>query len=345
MKISDFTPLIRLKGSSLSFGSSGRTAASAPTLNDLGLSPGQIIKARITGFTPRGQALLEINGQTLTAQSRVALPATGEVWLEVKQAGDTVWLGLAERKGAIQELLSRLLSDSGSLKQSIEILTTLTATAPEQLDPELQKAVDLLFQHLGQNAVSDKPEVDKLLKMLSWLNSDRGKEQLALPAGRPPLLSGLERLSATLELFQQLNSLPPQADQSSYYMFPCFFAGGAGWGEWIFSLDRETKENVNEGSAYALSFFLNMSRLGEVHLQMNANRNSSLTGMISLSDEEARQHVESHLPEFVLALKNLGYDPVKLYCRSAPGSLAGELKQFLLEKGGLKPFTILDVTA
>ncbi len=325
------------------------------------LAPGQLLLARVVGMAEGGRALLSIMGQTVTAESSVPLRAGEEVWLEVKQGGERPWFQLADKKVAAYEVLRTMLADAPALGRALrglQELAGLPQTAPAG-------RLDSLLTTMASMAMDGRPAPEAVVHLLAWLHgfgSAPGKgqspqrldQQLAdalatvsqtgdsLAAS--PKATELARLAGFLEQLGLLNAHPSSHDQSSFFMFPCFFSGAAGWGEWLVSLDQKGRGTSGQPPTMALEFFLEMSRLGDVHLRFTL-AGQGVQGEIDLSDDEIRAHVEALLPELTAALEKLGYSPPTIHCRTSPRRHMEHLKEAMADQARLRDSTLFHFTA
>jgi nitrogen regulatory protein PII-like uncharacterized protein len=320
--------------------------------DNLPFAPGQLIKGTVAGFTGDGKVLLDVGGQTVTARTLVPLTLGSELWLETGKGGSFPLLTLAAKKGAVQDFLKLLISGaplpssnekglSGLLLSSLlpglapdatvggQIMTgsVIAATSGGESFPEAIKILTLL---LGGSS-GPQMEISQLLDTIDQ------KESTLKPALQP----AAEKLVKILAAHQEINSQPPQTTDRNFLLFPCFFAGNAGWGEWIFSMEKEA--DPARGEVYSLSFFLEMSRLGPLALQATiANR--TITGQILLESEKAKSHVEDNVQELAHILEKQGYHPVSFTCRVNKENIVSQLKEALEEKAAIRRFSILDVS-
>ncbi len=320
-------------------------------------SQGQLVKGEVLGVSPEGKVLLSIGGQTIEAQSEVALRAGASLWLEVKQE-EPLWLGLADKKGSAQEFLRQYFADPTAMGRGLRALLTL-AFQPLP-GSELAGGADFL-QALAGTAVGREADVGQLLRLLSLLGGspegaagegalpEKLSELLRLldlaerPLAEQAMTSSLHKLATLLELQRELNALPSPANQSLFLLFPCLFAMGAGVGQWLFTLDSERERGAG-GPGYTLSFFLEMSRLGEVQVQVTV-RGDSLAGEFIVGSESAQGHLEAQLPALVEPLESLGYRPISLSCRLGKTGLLEPLKKGIEQALKLEAVRLVDLTA
>lgn len=337
-------------------------------LESLQLTAGQLVRGRVVDLLGQGKVLLNIEGRMLSAESHVAMQEGQELWLEVKGSGDKPWFALAGKKAAVREVLRLLLADTQSIGKSGRSLLNLADLPKDAVAPELNARLTELLGKFTDNAVGGRPEAEKIIRLLNWLGVGQshgggkrfspqhfgrqladileglvssGSGRVAGPGGE---FASLEKLAGLLETLHQLNSQPVSSDQDLFFLYPCFFSGAAGWGEWLVSLDREGLEDGRQqGSVVSLEFFLEMSRLGELHLQLSMH-GKTLRGELALATDAARQHLQEQLPELTGALEGLGYQSVQIGCCLSTDSLLQKMKISLEEKARLRPDNLFHVT-
>lgn len=322
------------------------------------LAAGELVRGKITGLTPEGKVLLTIGETTVEARSEVALKVGGEFWFEVRQGGDEPWLALAEKKGAAQEVVRLMASGSPSLTRLLPALTTLLEQG-ETLTPGLRAQLMALLPALTATAQDAEPAPEKLLMLLSSLQGEQGAvgskapllDQLAgllaeLPAEGDEATGGAAmaagRSHALLTAMTASNQQVPAQHQPLFWLFPCFFAMGEGAGSWL--LQTAAEEGPAGESNYTLSFFLDMSRLGELQLQVTV-QGEQVAGVFYLADEVAVGHLRRELPELKERLAALGYQVGAFSCTVARERLLPALKNAVEQAAGLAPTRLLDVKA
>lgn len=369
IKIGDLFPIKGVNPGPLDTGVSGRIETPVSGLSSRPhLEAGQLIKARVLSSVQDGKIVLDIRGETITARSQAALKSGNDVWLEVKQTGATPWLTLAGKKGMVVEFLRMALSDNPIIGQTVKNLPGMIPTGQEQAALKVSQELEQLLSGFLENTISEKPDARKLLEMVSWISAagsggkSRGafftrlgelftkmvataRKQGGKADGPAGIGQGLEKLSNMLEMHCRLNSQPVSRDQTPFFIFPCFFSGDAGWGEWIFSMDQEDDSgNGTQQERYTLSFFLDMSRIGDVRLKITLV-DKALQGEFLMAGKTAVSHMEKCLPDLIRILEKMGFGPVTFSCHVAKTDLFQEFRATLQESADLGSFSILDVTA
>jgi hypothetical protein len=324
------------------------------------LSQGRLVKATVLSSLSDGQTLLSVAGKTLTAQSLVPLKAGQTLWFEVLQDGAQPLIALAGKKGAVVDLL-RLLPSFSQAGQIADKLPQLL----QALQPKLAAEIEQFFRLYSESAIGAEPDPAKILKnamalgLFDKLQQGAGdnkllKQQLlelfelqVQKSGAGVLNSaeeakGLGRVLKFFEAFAQVNNQPLAPDQQNFLLFPCFFSGASGWGQWLFSFTQK-EEQADSRQTYGLSFFLELSNLGELHLQVNL-RGKALQGVFSVHDAAVSKHMAKNLGGLSRTLKNLGFHPVNLSCQMAQVANMQKLKEKLVELTEAEAFALVDLT-
>ncbi|MDH3392666.1 MAG: hypothetical protein OEL66_01570 [Desulfobulbaceae bacterium] len=331
----------------------------AKPANALALTAGTIVKGTVLEYTGDGKALLDIGGRTVTAQTLVTLKPGSELLLEVKEGGTTPWLALAGKKGVAQEIVRLLFTEGANLTKAVALLTGSEKTAtPSTLPPALLEAINNLHQEVAATATGDKAETNKLTQLLALLRPTDTQtspaplgqrisstlQQLAgqIDSDRAPATE-LQTMAKFLDAHQQLNAhhagKPPD-----FLLFPCFFAGNAGWGEWMFQMEEENGKGEEKQTTCSIDFFLQMSQLGDIRLKVFL-KDSTIRGDFFVGTDSARTHLNKTLPQLVTILEGHDYHPVSLTVHPSAENLFHSFKRELEEKTNLKPFALIDVTA
>jgi hypothetical protein len=147
-------------------------------------------------------------------------------------------------------------------------------------------------------------------------------------------------LTEIIEAHYQVNSKPLAENEPVFFLFPCFFTGKEGWGEWMFA----SEDTATASQGFTLDFFLEMSRLGSISIHVTCQDNA-LSGEFRVSKHGVSGHVEEHLPELQTILQNIGYHPVSLKCREYDHDIYQELQKKITSHAGLHKFALVDVKA
>lgn len=329
----------------------GQPAVAGKSQDNLPFAPGQLVKGTVAGFTGDGKVLLEVGGQLVTARTMVPLTPGSELWLETGQSGSLPLLTLAAKKGAVQDFLKLLISGTPfaapNSRGVSDLLSALLPGQASQASAGEQVLAGSLIAAASDGEAS--PAAIKTLTLLLGSTAGSPQEIAELLAAfeqkasgpQPGLEPGTDKLVKILAAHQQINSHPPQANDQNFLLFPCFFAGNSGWGEWLFSLEKQAGKD--RGEQYGLSFFLEMSRLGPVALQATIS-GRAISGQFLLASEKAGAHMADNIQELVQLLGRQGYHPVGFTCRVKREQMISQLKQALQEKAAIQRFSLLDVS-
>jgi hypothetical protein len=288
----------------------------------------------------------------------VALKPGSALWLEVQQT-EPLWLRLADKKGATQEFIRQYFTDPSAMGKGLQALLGLAVPDAEQgggvlqnfanaaMGPEADpgRVIRLLAMLGGGITAEDNgpgqgsPETGKLQDLLALLAEDRGGVLGKSTA------TAMQKLGQLLELQGELNARPASAQQTQFLLYPCLFAMGAGVGQWLFTQDGGEEQAAPGGErGYTLSFFLEMSRLGELQVQLRV-RGQALQGECLVSGEPVREHLAPQLAELEALLGKLGYGPVHFSCRVAKTGMLESLKGGIEAVAQLGSVRIVDLEA
>lgn len=312
------------------------------------LDPGTLLKGRVVSIDAAGLLTVATDLGSFKATSAAVLDVGREFWFQVVQPGTNPTLAEAGKANAVLNLLRVLLPEMLS-GDSATALAGANATPKEQA-AELTPDDLRLIRLLADNAIDGKPDPGKLIKVLSQLElSGPGFEKRPDPetTGRlPPLRDidspALQKLVRLLESHAAVNQQPAAATGGDYFLFPVFFAEQAGRGEWLFSYEQGGSE-AGSAEVTAISFYLAMTQLGDIHLQITSRPNA-LSGVFTLTSEDAADHVRQQLPQLTAALQPLA-DSIAITCRTAQFDCLKVLKDELMAKVGVERFALVDVKA
>jgi len=317
----------------------------------LAFGQGQLVRGEVKGLNQEGEFLLESGGQIFAARSEVELKPGSALWFEVQET-EPLWLRVADKKGAAQELLRQYCADPAAMGKGLRVLLGLALLADSESSLAAQAAA---LQNFATAAIGPEADSGRIIRLLAMLGGGTDVEKFhqlvaLLGEDRGELLgkanaASLQKLALLLELQDELNALPVSTRQAQFLLFPCAFVMGAGVGQWLFSLDRGEDQTVTgEDRGYTLSFFLEMSRLGEIQIQLRA-KGKTLQGECVVSNEAVREHLAPQLVELEELLGKLGYESVHFFCRVARVSMLESLKVGLETAAQLGNVRIVDLTA
>jgi hypothetical protein len=321
----------------------------APDRQAVSLTPGQLFKGRVLRVEPNGRVVLAVNEELVTARTPLKLAEGSEHWLEVRRGGAEPWLALAGRKGAAGELLRLLAAEESGRGKALELL--LAGGDREQLPAAASSLLQGVAGLLAESAAGGEADPARIILAFLLLRSPSDKKEeggflrrrladlLTVLPKEAAARKGGEKLDRILAAMEEMNGQPAAA-ADRFFLCPCLLAGGAGWGEWLFTPD-DPGETAGE-AGYQLSFFLRLSRLGELHLQLTV-RGEAVLGTIAAASVEARQHLEASLEELTGLLQRLGFERVHLACRLAERHLLQELQETLRRRIGLAPLALVDL--
>jgi hypothetical protein len=356
LKISKNFPTKNIKLPSKSFSPAAlqKTGLSKPQ----SLNIGQLLKGTVVDLVGGNKILLEVKGQQLTARTEVPVKIGSELWLEVKDNGPVPHLAIADRKAAIHDLIRLFSANSSPLSNLQQNLGQSDSLQGQELaklldffepflvnslgkDKDLFKILDslLFLKGISQPARGDKNENSKL-KFLSNLLDNR-INQTGTGSTEKGGLVKLKQFVQLIETIQQINS----SAKEDMFIFPCLFEQNAGAGQWIFSSDKdEDGKEADSSQPYSVDFFLNMSKLGDIHLQTEVS-NDNVKGIIWVSDEKIQKYLQNLLPELSELLANTGFGSVNFSCRYSKNHMIQDLKSTLEEKSGIRPSGMINVRA
>ncbi len=335
MKISDTHIPPHLAGKTAS--ADGHKAATPTDTASIELSPGQLVKGVVTGITEDGKILLNIAGQSLKAISMVPLEPGRELWLEVGRGGNPPTVFLAGKKGAVQEFFRLFLANSQFFQQGkATLLSEVSSFLADNSDNALLGKTLLTAILSATQDGQASPQSVRILTALLGANSmtAQGKETDILKSA--PFIDAVRQ---SISSHQEINQQPLLQDTENFFLFPCFFSGQSGWGEWLFSMEKQNKAAAEH---YRLSFFLEMTHLGPVTL-MASIQDKAIHGEFTLQTEKARQHLSVCLDELVTTLKTQGYTTVMFSCLLGKKELIQHFKETLEKKTGTEHFALVDI--
>jgi len=321
-----------------------KASSSGPGQAGQGQDPGTLLKGRVVGVDSEGLFTITSGQGTFTASSAKTLAIGQEFWFQLVSGADKSVLVEAGKTQSVLNLLRVLLPEM--LASRAEALPALLGG---EARPELTPSEGRLLQWLTANVVDGKPDPAKLIKFLASLSSGTplvGGEE-AMPSDQSAPFVGestspaLQKVLRSLELHAAVNQQPSPVAGGEYFLFPVFFAEQAGRGEWLFSYENHGDQEG--GAETSLSFYLTMTQLGDIHLAINS-RAKTLSGLFTLTDQEATDHVRQQLPSLIEVLRPYA-DTVTIRCRTGQFSCLQTIKEELMAKAGLAYFGLVDCKA
>lgn len=295
---------------------------------------GQLLKGRVVSVGAGGLLTIETEGGSLTATATGTVPVGQELLFEVVKGGASPLLAEAGKANAVLNLLRVMLPGMFGVSGA---------------DTELgqDKTVRAFLEGHALNGQPDPVKLAKTMSQFSQSQSGDGKQLLPSIAVRGEVESlATQKMSHLVEAHAMVNQTGGGRVESDFAIFPVFFAEQAGKGEWLFSFDRSEEGADGSGAEIAtLSFYLAMSRLGDIHITLTTGPQSVL-GVISLSSDDAAEHVRLHLPPLAQAIEALTGAATVITCRSGPVDCLKALKDDLTSRLGLVDrYALVDLRA
>jgi hypothetical protein len=75
----------------------------------ISLHPGQLFRGEVLGEDGKGHTLLKVGGEIISTRGLLSMTVGQQLWVEVKEVGDSPLFALASAKGAIHELLRSIM--------------------------------------------------------------------------------------------------------------------------------------------------------------------------------------------------------------------------------------------
>ena len=149
-------------------------------IDKMSLQPGQLFRGEVLGEDANGHLLLKIGGEIIATRGLVSMMTGQQVWVEVKDVGDSPLFALATAKGAVHELLKNIMEvrpavltqEKGDASVASEFQTSLASSKEMSFVPSLVP--------LQESGILPR-ETTQLLKAI-----------LALPKAEIPPLSAVE---------------------------------------------------------------------------------------------------------------------------------------------------------
>lgn len=331
MKIGDFLPADLTRFKQLYQAGTARQVADAAKGM---LDPGQLLKGRVIEIDTTGMLTVETEFGSFKAASASELPVGREFLFQVVQGGNAPLLAEAGKANAVLNLLR-------------VVLPGMSVLSGVGLDLTQEESVRAFWEG---HAMDGTPDPVKLVKTMAQFSQSQPFDKNSML----PLIEGKgstetiasQKMSQLIEAHSMINQAGGGHIDCDYAIFPIFFAEQAGKGEWLYSFDRrEGGATGVEGGTSNLSFYLAMSRLGDVHIDLTT-RPQLMSGVITLAGEEAAEHVRQHLQPLVQALEKVTESTVILTCRSGPVDCLKDLKDDLISRLGTNGhYALVDLKA
>ncbi len=309
------------------------------------LTPGQVISGRVISQTPDGGVVVQTDSGIFSARTLTPL-AMGQLVFEVLPDGRSL-TPLPADKGVLSLLrlmLPLLAKTDNPLTTAINLPESVSYTIGPTPEP-LKLTAQMAAINQGKAGLSEfiktsaplkdmPPDIlllSKILEAHGRINSGWAEESSQTQPHKP----GSPDMASPSQPIRQ----PP----NNFLLFPVFFQGNNGWGEWLFSFEGQSSKGQDKEGGYGLSFYLTMSRLGDVHLDLRSE-GQHLRGVFSLSNEGAADFLRAHLPELQEVLTPL-FQQTNLQCVSKETNLMRRLKDELIDKShpGNRPMALLDL--
>lgn len=303
---------------------------------------GQILKAKVLDWSPKGTAQLLINGRKISAKTPMLLKAGQDVDLKVIQEKDSV----------ILKLISPARKISTSRISSLINLFSKNGTPSDITGSKAVQVKDLLYDMALKSDKPDRNFLPKLIEKsgLMWEKKvgtalEISKPQDVMKAGLEQLLkqdikavmfkeaatpasggaegarSQVSGISAafleTLESFQILNQ---NTSESGRFLlpFPVFSEDAFQFGQLLIDTGSQSKKDTGdkENRLIRISFFLNMTDIGPLRADFSVLR-KNITGRFLLQDKATCEYVAGMLPELENRLLAIDYQVGQVECAVA----------------------------
>ncbi len=315
----------------------------APNTVSAKLTPGQVISGRVISQTPDGVVMVQTDSGIFSARTLTPL-TMGQISFEVLPDGQNL-TPVSTDKGVsslLRLILPLLTKADNPLTAAVNLPESVGYTIGPKPEP-LKLTAQMAATNQGKAGLSEfintssplkdiPPDIlllSRILEAHGRINSGQAEE--SSPAHRP----GSKNIA--------LSGQPQNPAPNNFLLFPVFFQGDNGWGEWLFSFEGQNSNGQDKEGGYGLSFYLTMSRLGDVHLDLRSE-GQSLRGVFSLSNEGAADFLRAHLQELQEVLTPL-FQRTNLQCVSRETNLMRHLKDDLINKSppGSMPMALLDL--
>ncbi|MCG8563508.1 MAG: flagellar hook-length control protein FliK [Desulfobacterales bacterium] len=290
----------------------------------------RLVTARVISLLPKGGVRLEINGQTLTAQTGLSLEKGEELQLRVSETRNSLVLNLQappkSHRGNntlfLKNILSRLTGTTGlkdlaakpgpGVETALESLALKSDKADPDLIPRLIQRGGMLLESRIQSGLN-QPR-DQFTPFFQSLARDLKAAVLTASGETESASAG--RAADTLEAFQLLNS---QTQDSGRLLLPLPVLEDAGFrfGQLLMDSGGKDPADSTEGErVIRASFLLDMTKLGAVRADFSF-LNKAVSGGFLLETDHGYHALNAAIPELKNRLVELGYQVRMLTCSRA----------------------------
>lgn len=300
------------------------------------LDAGQLLKGRVVTIDAAGMLTVETDLGSFKATAMGSLAVGQEFLFQVVEGGSTPLLAAAGKANAVMNLLRVMLPG---------MFSEVMGTAGSGVISE--EAVRTFWDDLAMDGQPDPVRLAKAMSRFSQSQAQNGKPVLPFPAGPGGVEStAVQKLINLVEAHVLVNQEGGGSSGSNYLIFPVFFAAQAGKGEWLYSFDqRHGGEDCADGAITNLSFYLAMSRLGDIHISLTT-RAQAVSGVITVASEDAAEHVRLHLQSLVQALEKMTGATSAITCQSGAVDCLKALKDDLTSRLGVAElYALVDIRA
>lgn len=337
--------------------------------NQMGIKASGVVSGSVVSVDSQGQVTVETEEGRFSAKSLTALSVGDQILLEVVKAVDTLPVTLAssnpaQGKGQVFDILRVLMpwlrpGNATNFQGLFDTLQTSTQDSNTGNAPLRSTNEPQLAQFLAKNSAAAQPDPLQHIKIASLVSSL--KSGSPFPPGLQSILGiaeigsldegshpELKKMAQLLESHAALNSkegpIAPQPQATHLFdswIFPCFFANRGGTGEWLFSFEQN--KTGDQEKECCVTFYLNMSKLGDVHLKLNFNK-TLISGVFTLESNDAAEHMQGLIGELQETLKPV-FGSVVFTCNTASEKVIEKLKIDLQKKSGLETYALIDLSA
>ena len=300
----------------------------------LGLKQNHVVSAKVINLLPGGKAVLEVDGQLLTARTGVLLKPGEQLTLKVAQTADEIVLRLmapgSQKGGGHLSSLVRFLSEKmpipdiqkNRLPSAGHLLNRLaikSAKADYHFLPRLLEEGGLMLETKLSGAVQQKGTGQGFNAMVNQLLQHDLKgaffSDLATAGKDPAVMKMIRTTIDAIENFQQLNH---QSSETGRIILPIPVLSESAFrfGQLLMDLGTEQHQQKEDGGRVVhISFLLEMSNLGPLRADFSILK-KAITGVFLLSDKDTCDYVRSALPDLKKRLASIDFTVQKIDCKT-----------------------------